>query len=143
MTDPQAKNDLLRQLNPPQQEAVVAGERVLLVFAGAGSGKTRVLTYRIAHLIHSGRATPEEILAVTFTNKAAGEMKERVCALLGPEGEGVWVSTFHSACLRILRAHIRHLGRAADFVIYDGDDQQRLMEGLLKAAGVGLHAYPP
>jgi DNA helicase-2/ATP-dependent DNA helicase PcrA len=143
MTDPKAKNDLLRSLNPPQQEAVVAGERVLLVFAGAGSGKTRVLTYRIAHLIQSGKTQPEEILAVTFTNKAAGEMKERVCALLGPAGEGVWVSTFHSACLRILRAHIRHLGRAADFVIYDGDDQQRLMEGLLKAAGVGLHAYPP
>ena len=143
MTDRQAKNDLLRQLNPPQQEAVVANARVLLVFAGAGSGKTRVLTYRIAHLIQSGKAQPEEILAVTFTNKAAGEMKERVCALLGPEGEGVWVSTFHSACLRILRAHIRHLGRTPDFVIYDGDDQQRLMEGLLKAAGVGVHAYPP
>jgi DNA helicase-2/ATP-dependent DNA helicase PcrA len=143
MTNPTATHDLLRQLNPPQQEAVVANARVLLVFAGAGSGKTRVLTYRIAHLIQSGKAAPEEILAVTFTNKAAGEMKERVCALLGPEGEGVWVSTFHSACLRILRAHIRHLGRTPDFVIYDGDDQQRLMEGLLKAAGVGLHAYPP
>jgi DNA helicase-2/ATP-dependent DNA helicase PcrA len=143
MTDPKAKNDPLRHLNPPQQEAVVAEDRVLLVFAGAGSGKTRVLTYRIAHLIHSGLALPEEILAVTFTNKAAGEMKERVCALLGPVGEGVWVSTFHSACLRILRAHIRHLGRTADFVIYDDEDQQRLMEGLLKAAGVGLHAFPP
>jgi len=143
MTDSQIKKDLLRQLNPPQQEAVVATDRVLLVFAGAGSGKTRVLTYRISHLIQSGRAAPEEILAVTFTNKAAGEMKERVSSLLGPQGDRVWVSTFHSACLRILRAHIRHLGRAADFVIYDDDDQQRLMDGLLKAAGVGVHAYPP
>jgi DNA helicase-2/ATP-dependent DNA helicase PcrA len=143
MTDPQAKKDLLAHLNPPQQEAVAARDRVLLVFAGAGSGKTRVLTYRIAHLIHSGQAQPEEILAVTFTNKAAGEMKERVSALLGPEGERVWVSTFHSTCLRILRVHIQHLGRARDFVIYDDDDQQRLTEGLLKAAGVGLHAFPP
>jgi DNA helicase-2/ATP-dependent DNA helicase PcrA len=143
MIDPTADNDLLRHLNPPQQEAVVANARVLLVFAGAGSGKTRVLTYRIAHLIQSGKAAPEEILAVTFTNKAAGEMKERVSALLGAQGNGVWMSTFHSTCLRILRAHIRHLGRAGDFVIYDDDDQQRLMDGLLKAAGVGVHAYPP
>jgi DNA helicase-2/ATP-dependent DNA helicase PcrA len=143
MTDPHAKKDLLAHLNPPQQEAVAARERVLLVFAGAGSGKTRVLTYRIAHLIHTGQAQPEEILAVTFTNKAAGEMKERVSSLLGPEGERVWVSTFHSTCLRILRVHIHLLGRSRDFVIYDDDDQQRLMEGLLKAAGVGLHAFPP
>jgi len=143
MTDSNTGKDLLRDLNPPQQEAVTAGDRAILVFAGAGSGKTRVLTYRIAYLIHSGRVAPEEILAVTFTNKAAGEMKERVSALLGLQGDRVWVSTFHSACLRILRAHIHHLGCPSDFVIYDSDDQERLMEGLLKAAGVGLHAYPP
>ena len=143
MTDPYIEKDLLRDLNPPQREAVTAEDRAILVFAGAGSGKTRVLTYRIAHLIHSGKVAPEEILAVTFTNKAAGEMKDRVSALLGPQGSRVWVSTFHSACLRILRAHIRHLGRSADFVIYDEDDQRRLMEGLLKSAGVGLHAFPP
>ena len=143
MIDSNTGKDLLRDLNPPQQEAVTAEDRAILVFAGAGSGKTRVLTYRIAHLIHTGKVAPEEVLAVTFTNKAAGEMKERVSSLLGQQGERVWVSTFHSTCLRILRAHIRHLGRPSDFVIYDGDDQERLMEGLLKAAGVGLHAYPP
>jgi DNA helicase-2/ATP-dependent DNA helicase PcrA len=143
MTDPTTNNDLLRHLNPPQREAVVAKDSVLLVFAGAGSGKTRVLTYRIAYLIHTGMVPPEGILAVTFTNKAAGEMKERVSALLGQQGGRVWVSTFHSTCLRILRSQIHHLGRTADFVIYDEDDQQRLMEGLFKAAGVGMHAYPP
>jgi DNA helicase-2/ATP-dependent DNA helicase PcrA len=143
MTDPTVGKDLLRALNPPQQEAVAAGDRAILVFAGAGSGKTRVLTYRIAYLIHSGTVAPEEILAVTFTNKAAGEMKARVSSLLGTQGARVWVSTFHSACLRILRAHIHHLGCPSDFVIYDSDDQERLMEGLLKAAGVGLHAYSP
>lgn len=137
------RGDLLSSLNPPQREAVLARDRVILVFAGAGSGKTRVLTYRIAHLIHSGTALPEEILAVTFTNKAAGEMKERVISLLGGEGERVWVSTFHATCVRILRSHIHHLGRQRDFVIYDEDDQQRLMEGLLKDAGLGVHAYPP
>jgi DNA helicase-2/ATP-dependent DNA helicase PcrA len=143
MIDQNTEKDLLHALNPPQQEAVTAGDRAILVFAGAGSGKTRVLTYRIAYLIHTGQVAPEEILAVTFTNKAAGEMKGRVSALLGPQGARVWVSTFHSACLRILRAHIHHLGCPSDFVIYDSDDQERLMEGLLKAAGVGLHAYPP
>jgi DNA helicase-2/ATP-dependent DNA helicase PcrA len=143
MTEQGIKKDLLSDLNPPQQEAVTAKDRAILVFAGAGSGKTRVLTYRIAYLIHEGRVAPEEVLAVTFTNKAAGEMKERVSSLLGTQGGRVWVSTFHSACLRILRAHIHHLGCPSDFVIYDSDDQERLMEGLLKAAGVGLHAYSP
>ncbi|MBW2038396.1 MAG: UvrD-helicase domain-containing protein [Deltaproteobacteria bacterium] len=143
MTDLNPVKELLRSLNPPQREAVTAQEKAILVFAGAGSGKTRVLTYRIAFLLLSGRVAPEEILAVTFTNKAAGEMKERVCTLMGTQGQRAWVSTFHSACLRILRSHIHHLGLPGDFVIYDETDQQRLMEGLLKSAGVGLHAYPP
>lgn len=143
MTDPNPVQQLLRELNPPQKEAVTTEAKAILVFAGAGSGKTRVLTYRIAFLILSGKVAPKGILAVTFTNKAAGEMKDRVCALLGPQGEKVWVSTFHSACVRILRSHIHRLGRPADFVIYDEEDQLRLMGGLLKAADVGIHAFPP
>lgn len=143
MTDLDAVKELLAHLNPPQKEAVTEEARAILVFAGAGSGKTRVLTYRIAFLILTGRVSPEEILAVTFTNKAAGEMQERICALLGLQGQRVWVSTFHAACLRILRSKIHHLDLRADFVIYDTEDQQRLMEGLLRTAGVGLHAYPP
>jgi DNA helicase-2/ATP-dependent DNA helicase PcrA len=135
--------ELLDNLNEPQREAVTDPSRAVLVFAGAGSGKTRVLTYRIAYLILSGAAAPENILAVTFTNKAAGEMKDRIHTMLGSRGRRVWVSTFHAACLRILRGHIHHLERRCDFVIYDEDDQQRLMLALMKEAGVGTHAYSP
>jgi len=122
----------LSSLNEPQREAVEHGEGPLLVFAGAGSGKTRVLTYRLAHLIHRGVAGPREILAVTFTNKAAGEMKRRVNELLGGRASDTWVHTFHAACLRILRREATHLGMERSFVIYDERDQMELLKGVLK-----------
>ena len=108
---------LLNDLNPVQQKAVLETEGPLLVFAGAGSGKTRVLTYRIAHLIQEKGVSPWNIFAVTFTNKAADEMRERVERLLGTSARGTWVSTFHSACVRILRHHIERLGFQRNFVI--------------------------
>src|SRR4030042_1565463 len=117
---------LLDDLNPVQQKAVLETEGPLLVFAGAGSGKTRVLTYRIAYLIQEKGIAPWNILAVTFTNKAADEMKERVERLLGKSAKGTWVSTFHSACARILRRHIEPLGFQSNFVIYDAQDQEHL-----------------
>ncbi len=119
-------------LNGPQREAVTHVGGPLLILAGAGSGKTRVLTHRIAWLVHSGLARPWEILAVTFTNKAAGEMKTRVESLLGSSSEGMWVSTFHSACLRLLRRHIDRLGFTSDFAIYDDGDQVELIKRILK-----------
>jgi DNA helicase-2/ATP-dependent DNA helicase PcrA len=123
-------------LNPPQLAAVTHGDGPLLVLAGAGSGKTRVLTHRIAHLITSKRARPQDILAVTFTNKAADEMKHRLKALLHDQAEGLWVSTFHSACLRILRRHGKLIGFPGDFVIYDDQDSTSLMKKVLKEQNV-------
>ena len=143
MTTASAVERLLQDLNAAQREAVTDDSRAVLVFAGAGSGKTRVLTYRVAYLVLSGSVVPEAIMAVTFTNKAAEEMRARIAAMLGIQGQRVWVSTFHSACLRILRSHIHHLGRRSDFIIYDEDDQARLMKTLLDSAGIGTHAYPP
>lgn len=119
-------------LNPAQLAAVTHGEGPILVLAGAGSGKTRVLTHRIAHLVSTGRTKPHNILAVTFTNKAADEMKHRLKALLQDQAEGLWVSTFHSACLRILRRHAKLLGYRNDFVVYDDQDSTSLMKKLLK-----------
>jgi DNA helicase-2/ATP-dependent DNA helicase PcrA len=102
--------DFLDKLNPEQREAVLHTEGPLLILAGAGSGKTRVITFRIAYLIGNGYARPDEVLAVTFTNKAAGEMRERVEGLLGADANGVWLSTFHSLCARLLRREAPHIG---------------------------------
>ena len=124
--------DLNAILNKEQVEAVQRTEGPLLVLAGAGSGKTRVLTHRIAYLIQEKGVFPSHILAITFTNKAAAEMRERVEKLLPGEGNSVWVSTFHSMCLRILRREIEHLGYERDFSIYDTDDQRTLMRQILK-----------
>lgn len=110
-------------LNEQQREAVFHTEGPLLILAGAGSGKTRVLTHRIAYLIEEQQVNPWNILAITFTNKAAGEMRERVDKLVGYGSESIWVSTFHSMCVRILRRHIDLLGYDTNFTIYDSDDQ--------------------
>jgi DNA helicase-2/ATP-dependent DNA helicase PcrA len=123
--DPEA---LLEGLNEAQRAAVVHSGGPLLIVAGAGSGKTRVLTNRIAYLLAARHVHPGEIIAITFTNKAAGEMKERVAALVGPRARLMWVSTFHSACVRILRAEHEHAGLKSSFSIYDADDSRRLMQ---------------
>jgi ATP-dependent DNA helicase UvrD/PcrA len=122
----------LADLNPAQREAVLTTEGPLLVIAGAGSGKTRVLTYRVAHLMNAVGAKPNEILAITFTNKAAGEMKERLQHLLGPRGRGLWILTFHAACGRILRREAQRLGYRSNFTIYDQADQIRLVKQCLE-----------
>lgn len=119
-------------LNPMQREAVFHTEGPLLVLAGAGSGKTRVLTHRIAYLIEEKRVAPWNIMAITFTNKAAAEMRERVDKIVGEGAEAIWVSTFHSSCVRILRRFIDRLGYDSNFTIYDGDDQKTLMKQVLK-----------
>ena len=135
--------DLLEGLNPAQYEAVTHGEGPLLVVAGAGSGKTRVLTHRIAHLIHAHRVSPFEILAITFTNKAAGEMKERIGRLVGPVAEKMWVSTFHSACVRILRRDAQLLGYPSAFTIYDQADAVRLTGYVLRDLNIDPKRFPP
>ena len=135
---------LLEALNPQQREAVELAEGPLLVLAGAGSGKTRVITYRIAHLIDSRDVAAQSILAVTFTNKAADQMKERVAKLLSRELTG-WpeISTFHSFCVRVLRRHIGRLGVSRDFSIYDEDDQQRVMKSSIEELGLGEMMLSP
>src|SRR3954462_8341464 len=120
-------DQLLEGLNEPQRAAVVHEGAPLLVVAGAGSGKTRVLTRRIAWLISQRKAHPGSILAITFTNKAAAEMKERVEELVGGRARIMWVSTFHSACVRILRKEVTRLGYGSNFSIYDDADARRLM----------------
>src|SRR5882724_7979620 len=126
----------LDSLNPEQREAVLHTHGPLLILAGAGSGKTRVITSRIAYLVGDGHARPEEVLAVTFTNKAAEEMRARVEALLGSECGRMWVSTFHSLCARLLRREAPAIGLSRDFVIYDSSDQLTVVKQALKALHV-------
>ena len=132
----------LQGLNPPQRQAVETLRGPLLILAGAGSGKTRVLTRRIAHMLDQG-VYPSQIFAVTFTNKAASEMKERVAELIGEKARRVWVSTFHSSCVRILRTDAVHLGYTGNFVIYDDDDQMRLLKQIGKDLNIDPKRIPP
>ena len=134
---------LLAELNPPQREAVEHGEGPLLILAGAGSGKTRALTHRIAYLVATGQARPSEILAITFTNKAADEMRERVEALVGGVSRLMWVMTFHSACARILRADAERLGYKRGFTIYDEADSLRMLKRCMEEEGTDPKRFPP
>ena len=134
-------NELLTSLNDKQQEAVRHFEGPLLILAGAGSGKTRVLTYRIAYLIEEHQINPYQILALTFTNKAANEMRERVDHIVPYGSQNIWVSTFHSTCVRILRRYIDHLGYERNFTIYDSDDQRALMKDICKHLNIDTKKY--
>jgi DNA helicase-2/ATP-dependent DNA helicase PcrA len=134
---------LLAGLNDPQRQAVRHGEGPLLVLAGAGSGKTRVLTHRIAYLLATGQARPGEILAITFTNKAATEMRERVESLVGRSARAMWVTTFHSACARMLRADAERLGYSRSFTIYDESDSLRMLKRCMQELHVDPKRYPP
>jgi DNA helicase-2/ATP-dependent DNA helicase PcrA len=135
--------NFLEKLNPEQREAVLHIKGPLLILAGAGSGKTRVITYRIAYLIGDGHAEPDEVLAVTFTNKAAGEMRERVESVLGEECNGVWLSTFHALCARLLRREAPHIGLSRDFVIYDSSDQVAVVKQAQRELGIDDKLVPP
>src|SRR3954470_21405567 len=134
---------LLEGLNAPQREAVAHPGGPLLILAGAGSGKTRVLTHRIAWLVHTGLARPGEILAITFTNKAAQEMRERVELLLGHSTRSMWVMTFHAACARMLRAEAPRLGYTRQFTIYDQADARRLTKRCIDAIGLDSKRFTP
>jgi DNA helicase II / ATP-dependent DNA helicase PcrA len=140
VVDPDA---LLEQMNEAQRAAVVHTGSPLLIVAGAGSGKTRVLTHRIAYLLAARHVHPGQILAITFTNKAAGEMKERVEELIGPRAQSMWVSTFHSACVRILRRESKKLGFTSSFSIYDAADSKRLMALVCRDLDLDPKRYPP
>jgi DNA helicase-2/ATP-dependent DNA helicase PcrA len=135
--------DFLDNLNPEQREAVLQRDGPLLILAGAGSGKTRVITYRIAYLIGSGHARADEVLAVTFTNKAAQEMRERVEGLIGSDAGGIWLSTFHALCARLLRREAPKIGLSRDFVIYDSADQVAVVKQAQRELGMDDKLVPP
>jgi ATP-dependent DNA helicase UvrD/PcrA len=135
--------NFLSKLNPEQREAVLHIDGPLLILAGAGSGKTRVITYRIAYLIGDGHAEADQVLAVTFTNKAAQEMRERVTALIGEEADGVWLSTFHALCARLLRREAPKIGLSRDFVIYDSSDQVAVVKQALRDLNIASELVPP
>src|SRR5688572_26833715 len=135
--------DDLSGLNIPQREAVTHGNGPLLIVAGAGSGKTAVLTRRIAHLINERQVSPFAILAISFTNKAAGEVKDRVAGLVGPVAQKMWIGTFHSACVRILRGNIGSLGYKSAFTIYDSADSDRLISYVMKDANIDPKKVKP
>ena len=141
MSRKERKMSIYDTLNDKQREAVLQTEGPVLILAGAGSGKTRVLTHRIAYLIEEKKVNPWNILAITFTNKAAGEMRERVDRLVGFGSDSIWVSTFHSTCVRILRRHIDRLGYSTNFAIYDGDDQKTLMKDVCRRLDVDTKVY--
>jgi DNA helicase-2/ATP-dependent DNA helicase PcrA len=124
--------DILKGLNDKQYEAVVNTEGPCLVIAGAGSGKTKVLTHKIAYIIGENKAKPWDILAITFTNKAANEMKERIAGLIGEQAKDIWMGTFHSICVKILRRFIDRIGFDTSFIIFDTSDQRTLVKGCLK-----------
>ena len=135
--------DLLSELNSQQQKAVAAQPGPILVLAGPGSGKTRVLAYRIAYLIAAQGVSPHQILAVTFTNKAAREMEKRVAGLLEDKAEGVWLGTFHAICGRILRREASFLPIDHNYVIYDSDDQLSLIKRVIREKGLNIKDYNP
>ncbi|MBP0445558.1 UvrD-helicase domain-containing protein [Roseomonas sp. SSH11] len=139
---PDSGTDYLAKLNPEQREAVETVDGPLLVLAGAGTGKTRVLTTRFAHILMTRRAFPNQVLAVTFTNKAAKEMRERVSAILGRPAEGLWLGTFHALCARMLRRHAEYVGLTSSFTILDTDDQMRLLKQVMDAAVVDIKRWP-
>src|SRR5215831_3727134 len=136
-------SDYLARLNTEQREAVETVDGALLVLAGAGTGKTRVLTTRFAHILLTGRARPGEVLAVTFTNKAAREMRERVAAMLGGPAEGLWLGTFHALAARMLRRHAELVGLTASFNILDTDDQLRLLKQVMEAERMDTKRWAP
>ncbi|HEY5547790.1 MAG TPA: UvrD-helicase domain-containing protein, partial [Gemmatimonadaceae bacterium] len=143
MTSVDVRGDLLSGLNPAQREAVEHGSGPLLVLAGAGSGKTRVLTRRVARLIEQEGVPPHQVLAVTFTNKAAGEMRSRIADLLGSEPAGMWSGTFHAIGARLLRIHAALAGRTQSFTIYDEDDTLATVKHIMERLRISPKDRPP